>query len=743
MVAQPSFKKIYPYKNPKNIDDLVVQIKAYYPTVDLDFIHKAYEVARLAHKGQYRVDGSPYITHPLCVAFILADLKLDIYTIVAGLLHDVVEDTPLTLKDIQLEFNKTIAFLVDGVSKISQIHSLKPARQKDSSENIRKMFVAMAKDIRVILIKLADRLHNMRTLKHLPIARRLKMAQETLDIYSPLASRLGMFSMKMELEDLAFEHVDSQSFQSLLQQVDSEKQERKAYTSKVIAILNKEIAHQTNLKVNITGRPKNLYSIHRKMVARNLEYHQVYDVLAFRICVDKVEDCYKILGLVHSLWKPIPGRFKDFIAIPKVNNYQSLHTTVLGEQNKRIEIQIKTHQMHAEAERGIAAHWKYKTESWENNPSIDRKTLQKFNWLQDLVNLHQQNVHSGEFIESIKMDLFDADVYVFTPQGDVKELPKGATPIDLAYCVHTDLGHHITGAKVNKRMVPLKHVLKSGDTVEVLTSKKQTPSEEWLKYCVTSKAKSKIKAHIKKESRKSAIEIGKKILEKEMLRKHLKKSQIYKQATWTRYMKRKNISKVDDIHAHIGYGKILVKDILAPFLPSPVATKTKPVEPKKSPISKVIKDKSVKDSGCCVVVDDISHIMVSFAKCCRPLPGDSVTGFIRRGQGVVVHRQCCRYLLSMDSERYVDVQWNTNSEQTTHVAVLKVVTQDTPGVLKSMSEVFASQNVNIFNLKAHLIKDRKSICVFSVAVKNIEQLHNIMQSLKAIKSVLHVERSHS
>ncbi|MYE07776.1 MAG: bifunctional (p)ppGpp synthetase/guanosine-3',5'-bis(diphosphate) 3'-pyrophosphohydrolase, partial [Oligoflexia bacterium] len=390
------------HTHPRGIENLVKQIQTYYPSADLDIINKAYTLAKRAHTGQYRKDGSPFMSHPLCVASILAELKLDLYTIVTGLLHDVVEDTSVSLDIIKEQFNDTVAFLVDGVSKVSQIN-FKNTQKKDS-ENMRKMIVAMACDVRVILVKIADRLHNMRTLVHLPPEKRLKVAQETLDIYAPLASRLGIHSIKVELEDLAFQHSDSEAYYSLMKQIDSEKKDMEKYIAEVIHILEKEITTQMNMKVKVTGRPKNVYSIYQKMITQNMDYNEVYDILAFRVCVNKVEECYKILGLIHSLWKPIPGRFKDYIAIPKQNNYQSLHTTVLGEKGKRIEIQIRTHEMHILAERGIAAHWKYKTESWKNKTTLDNETLKQFNWLQDLVSLHRQNTHSGEFLESVKVD---------------------------------------------------------------------------------------------------------------------------------------------------------------------------------------------------------------------------------------------------------------------------------------------------------------------------------------------------
>ena len=727
------------YDTPKGIDDLIARIKKYYPTADLEIVYKAYELAEKAHTGQYRKDGTPFVFHPLCVASILADLKLDLYTIVTGLLHDVVEDTPVNLDFLKKQFNDTVAFLVDGVSKVSQIH-FKDTQKKDS-ENMRKMIVAMARDVRVILVKLADRLHNMRTLVYLPQDKQIRVAQETMDIYAPLASRLGIHSIKVELEDLAFRYSDLEAYRSLVEKIDSEKEEMEHYITEVIHILEQEISGKMNLKADITGRPKNLYSIYQKMVTQNVDYSQVYDILAFRICVDRIEECYKILGLIHSLWKPIPGRFKDYIAIPKQNNYQSLHTTVLGEQSKRVEVQIRTHEMHLMAERGIAAHWKYKTESCRNQSSVDHDTLKRFNWLQDLVNLHQQHTHSGEFLESIKIDLFDSDIYIFTPRGDVKEFPRGATPIDFAYCIHTDLGHRITGARVNGRLVPLQYKLKNGDTVEVVTSKSQTPSEEWLKSCVTSKAKSKIKTFLKMESRRQALEIGQRLVEKELRIKKLKMENVIKDPVCMKYMKDKGINSKEDLYVLLGYGKILVKDLLTVILPGEHKVEETPASLEVIPEDQSRKKKKT-DSSCPVIVEGLGNIMVHLARCCRPLPGDNIVGFISRGRGIVVHRQSCRSLLSMDSERYVDVQWNQNRKELSnkHTTEIRVVSHDVPGVLKSFSEVFAEQNVNIFNLKVSSTKDLKAVSLFSVEVHDLKQLQILIRSLKSLKSVISVNR---
>ena len=726
------------YETPQGIDDLIARIQIYYPAADLEIVHKAYELAEKAHTGQYRKDGSPFVFHPLCVASILADLKLDLYTIVTGLLHDVVEDTPVGLDFLKEQFNETIAFLVDGVSKVSQIH-FKDTQKKDS-ENMRKMIVAMARDVRVILVKLADRLHNMRTLNHLPQEKQLRVAQETMDIYAPLASRLGIHSIKVELEDLAFRYSDLEAYRSLVEKMDSEKTEMEQYIDEVIHILEEEISVKMKLEAEITGRPKNLCSIYRKMVSQNVDYGQVYDILAFRICVRRIEECYKVLGLIHSLWKPIPGRFKDYIAIPKQNNYQSLHTTVLGEKNRRVEVQIRTHEMHLMAERGIAAHWKYKTESWKNQSAVDRATLKRFNWLQDLVSLHQQHTHSGEFLESIKMDLFDSDIYIFTPDGDVKEFPRGATPIDFAYCIHTDLGHRITGARVNGRLVPLKYKLKNGDTVEVVTSKNQTPSEEWLKSCITSKAKSKIKSFLKMESRKQALEIGQRLVEKELKAKRVRIEDVIKTPVCVKYMKDKGINSKEDLYTSLGYGKILVKDWLEVVIPG--EQKKEDPSPLEVPLEDKKRKKGEKGSASPVIVEGLGNIMVHLARCCRPLPGDNIVGFISRGRGIVVHRQSCRSLLSMDSERYVDVQWNQSyrERQNKHITEIRVVSHDVPGVLKSFSEVFAEQNVNIFNLKVSATKDLKAVSLFSVEVYDLKQLQILIRSLKSLKSVISVNR---
>ena len=727
-------------KKTGDLQELLTRIQTYYPSADLDIVEKAYNLAKKAHTGQTRKDGSHYITHPLAVACILADLQMDLYTIITGLLHDVVEDTSVSVTDIQKEFNSKIAFLVDGVSKISHL-KFKSTYEQDS-ENMRKMVVAMSRDVRVILVKLADRLHNMRTLQYLPLEKQNKVAMETLEIYAPLASRLGINSIKVELEDLAFKYSNPESYHSLVKQMDREKLEVETYIKEVIKILNKEVKEKMNIKAEITGRPKNTYSIYQKMINQSLDYHEVYDVLAFRVCVDKVEECYKVLGVIHALWKPIPGRFKDYISIPKVNGYQSLHSTVLAEQGRRIEVQIRTFEMHLLAEKGIAAHWKYKSKSWQSMSSVDEETLKKFNWLQDLVNLHKGSQHFSEFLESVKMDLFDREIYIFTPKGDVKEFPTGATPIDFAYSIHTDLGHKVSGAKVNGRLVPLKYKLKNGDKVEITISKQQSPSEEWLKYCVTSKAKSKIKNFLRMESRVKAIDIGQKLFEKELRSRKIKMDTVFNTPEWAKYMKENGLNKKEDIYIRLAYGKVLVQDLFSTLMPELTKLTHTDVLPGTFQREVEYSQQSTSDkSACPVVVEGMGNIMVHFAKCCRPLPGDSIIGFISRGKGINVHRHSCATLLAMEAARYVDVQWNTAPKtKHKHISLIQILVHNVPGVLNQVSAVFAEQNVNIFHLRVSHTKDMKSIIQLNVEVRNLQQLQELIKSLRSAKHIINVSR---
>lgn len=719
--------------SPKTLEELCERIRGYFPNADCALIEKAYQFSERAHTGQIRRSGEPYISHPLGVAAILAELHLDLASIATGLLHDTVEDTHATLEEIEKEFGKPIAELVDGVTKISKM-SFRNTHEKQG-ENIRKMIVAMGKDVRVILVKLADRLHNMRSLNHMPPDKQARIAQETLDIYAPLAGRLGIMSLKIELEDLSFRYSLPDAYYQLASRVAMKKKERERYIEDTKRLLISDLTSRTKVKFEVYGRPKHLYSIYKKMHSRALDYDQIYDVLAFRVVVGSVSECYEVLGHIHALWKPIPGRFKDFIAMPKVNNYQSLHTTVIGPGGERIEIQIRTTEMHLVAERGIAAHWKYK----EGGKQAD--TDQKFNWLRDLVSLHQSVRNPDEFLETVKTDLFEKEIYVFTPRGDVRELPDGATPIDFAFAVHTDVGNKCTAARINGKIVPLKTRLKSGDTIEVITSANQHPSKDWLKYCITPRAKSKIRAYVKNEERKRAMELGREILEKDFrkfghnLQKALKDSPETKEV-----LKSFGAADPDDLYVLVGYGKVVGKEVIEKLFPG-----AKPVEEeKKSFMQKVVEraTERTKRTKSIIRVDGMDDMLVRFGKCCNPIPGDSIVGFITRGRGITIHRSDCDRAFEVDTDRRIDVEWTVASapDGVERTVRLRIVSQDIPGLLKNMSEAFSTRGINIHNAQIRTTKDKKAVCLFDVSVRSTEQLSQVMQDLQKINGIIGVTR---
>lgn len=724
-------------KSPESLEDLLDKVKAYDPGADLALIERAYHFSEKAHEGQFRRSGEPYVTHPLGVAAILADLRLDQATVITGLLHDTVEDTKATLVDIEREFGRVIAELVDGVTKISRI-TFRNTHEKQG-ENIRKMIVAMGKDVRVVLVKLADRLHNMRSLAHMPYEKQLRIAQETLDIYAPLAGRLGIMSIKIELEDLSLRFSKPDMYYQLAGLVSQKKVEREKYIDEVKRLLSNELLARTKIKFGIYGRPKHLYSIYRKMQARQLDYDQIHDLLAFRVVVDSIGECYEVLGHVHSLWKPVPGRFKDFIAMPKVNNYQSLHTTVIGPGAERIEIQIRTNDMHMVAERGIAAHWKYK------EGGRPMSTDQKYDWLRDLVSLHQQVRNADEFLETVKTDLFDREIYVFTPKGEVRELPDGATPIDFAYAVHTDVGHRCSGARVNGRIVPLKTRLRNGDTIEVMTSPNQTPSKDWLKSCVTTRAKSKIRWFVTNEERKRAMELGQDLLEKEFAKFKVPKDRYLRPSgELDRVNRQFKTHDLDDLHVQIGYGKLTATDVLQQFVPDLKVQVSTEEEKPKSFLEKVFSNagKKPSKSKSIIKVDGLDDLLVRFARCCNPIPGDPISGFITRGRGITIHRSNCEKAFEVDNDRQIDVEWtvDTTPEGMSRNVRLRVVSQDIPGLLKSMSEAFASRSANILNVQARTTKDRKAVCQFEIAVRDTHHLMQVIADLQKIPGIIAVER---
>ncbi len=724
-------------KSPETMEELLERLEGHYTDEEISLIKKAYEFSEKAHEGQVRRSGEPYIAHPLSVAAILSDLKLDYATVATGLLHDTVEDTDVTLDNISEKFGENVAHLVDGVTKITQM-KFRNTHEKQG-ENIRKMIVAMGKDVRVVLVKLADRLHNMRTLTHMPFKKQSRIAVETLDIYAPLASRLGINSMKVELEDLSFRYAYPDMYYELAQKVAKKKKEREKYIDDVLRQLSKEIKSKSNTHFQIYGRPKHLYSIYKKMNLRNIDYEQVYDVLAFRVCVDSVPECYEILGVVHAMWKPIPGRFKDFIAMPKANNYQSLHTTVIGPGAERIEIQIRTNDMNTIAERGIAAHWNYKEQS--RGEDGESTGIEKYNWLRELINLHKQADTSDEFLETIKSDLFESEIYVFTPKGEVKEFPEGASPIDFAYSVHTDVGNSVVAARVNGKLVPLKYKLQNGDNVEVITSKNQTPSKDWLNYCITGRAKSKIRSHVKEEQRTQALGLGKEIIEKTFRKHGANASKHLKGADFDQYIRDQGCASLDDLYIKVGYGKLMPIHIVEAILPK---DESKPTAEEKSEsfITKAFKSAvgRRKKSSSLIQVDGMSDVLVRFAKCCNPIPGDPIMGFITIGRGLTVHRADCVKAYEFDQDRRIDVEWSAGHGQEGRQIVLRVVSLDVPGLLKNMTEVFSSMGVNIHNAQIKTTKDKKAIGNFDVTVRDTEHLSEVMTALNKIKGVIGVTR---
>jgi len=720
-------------KVPKSIDELLIRIQDYFPQNEIELLRQAFEFSEAAHKGQIRRSGEPYIYHPLGVAAILADLRLDYATVATGLLHDTVEDTSVSLEDITKKFGQEIAQLVDGVTKISRMN-FRHTHEKQG-ENIRKMIVAMGKDVRVILVKLADRLHNMRTLNHMPYEKQAVIAQETLDIYAPLANRLGISSIKVELEDLSFRYLKPDMYYQLAQKVARKRKEREKYIEEVKRILSDMLKKYT-IKGTVQGRPKHLYSIFRKMELDNIDYDDIHDVLAFRILVDAIPQCYEVLGYVHNLWKPIPGRFKDFIAMPKANNYQSLHTTVVGPEGERIEIQIRTQEMHLVAERGIAAHWKYKEKR-----EIDLMTEQKFTWLRELVSQHQQSKDPNEFLENIKTDLFESEIYCFTPKGEVKALPDGATPLDFAYSIHSDVGNRTVGAKVNGRIVALKHRLQNGDTIEILTSPHQHPSKDWLKMCVTSRAQSKIRAFIRQKERQQSIQVGREMLEREARKLGHSSQKLMKHENLPGLFKSFKVPDMDELISQIGFGKVEPSQVVLFLYPDAKPAEAMTEEPKTF-LGKVFKSAMgrTRKSGSMIQVDGLSDILVRFGKCCNPIPGDPIIGTISRGRGITVHHASCPKSFDADKGRVVDVAWTKQSGDSTRPVRIRVTSQNVTGLLNSMTEVFKSQGIDVLNAQIRTTKDNRAICDFDVSVKNTSQLSNVQQSLMKIKGVIDVER---
>lgn len=729
----------------KQLQELIEKIKRYAPNGDLDLIEKAYYYGKKAHEGQLRKSGEPYFIHPIAVANILCDMELDMQTIAAGLLHDVVEDTEFTYEDIKNDFGEEIADLVDGVTKLGQIKY--KSKEETQAENLRKMFLAMSKDIRVILIKLADRLHNMRTLKFMPPEKAKAKATETLEIYGGIASRLGIYKVKWELEDIALRYIDSDGYYDLVEKVAKKRSQREAYIERIVHIL-KEKFDEVNINCDIYGRPKHFYSIYRKMKNKHKDFEEIYDLMAVRIIVNSVKDCYAVLGMVHTLWKPIPGRFKDYIAMPKPNMYQSLHTIVVGPDGEPLEIQIRTNEMHNIAEYGIAAHWKYK----EGKTAVKESKLEeKLQWLRQMMEWEKDLKDPQEFMDALKDDVFNSQVYVFTPKGDVIELPAGSTPIDFAYRVHTNVGNKCVGAKINGRIVTLDYKLQNGNIVEILTSANSSgPSRDWINIVQTPNAKSKIRQWFKKERREENIERGSLILEKEFKKYSIPTKDPIIEKYMLQMARKFNQPTVGDLVATIGYGGIM---------PSQIVPKVKELYEKdyvkKSSEIKVIDDinkhsigeqeytkKRKKSSPQGIIVKGVDNILVRFAKCCNPIPGDEIIGYITKGRGVAVHRKDCPNS-NLDNEyfrnRLVEVSWE-NSNNAKFEAEIQIQAEDRRGIINDITHIVSIEKVSLNGINARKGKLNIVSVNLLVEVDSIETLTLLMKKVRAIPGVEDIYR---
>ncbi len=710
------------------LNDILGKVSSYNPASDLDMIRKAYVFCAKVHQGQTRLSGEPYLVHPMEVAGILADLKLDVPTVVTGLLHDTVEDTLTTSEELESMFGPEVARLVDGVTKIGKIHF--KTKEESQAENFRKMLLAMANDIRVILVKLADRLHNMRTLQYQPEAKQRSIAKETLDIYAPIANRLGISWVKGELEDLSFRYLDAQIYYDLASKVTKKKKERESYVEEVRQIIKDKLTDH-EIKGEVSGRSKHLYSIYNKMQSRNVDIDEIYDLIAIRVTVEDIRECYEVLGIIHSTWKPIPGRFKDYIAMPKGNMYQSLHTTVIGPFGERMEVQIRTSEMHRVAELGIAAHWKYK-----EGKGYDEKEVKRFTWLRQLLEWQQELDDSREFMDTVKVELFPDEVYVFTPKGDVKGFPKGSTPIDFAYSVHTDVGHRCVGAKVNGKLVPLKYELKNGDIVEVISSPHHTPSRDWLKIVKSSKAKNKVRAWIKTEERLRSISLGREICEKEFRRYSQNFSKLQKSGDLKKVTLEFGFVNEDDLMAAVGYGKLSYSQILGKILPTANLEATQ--ERKESKIEKVLAKLKGKSSSA-IQISGVDDVLVRFGKCCNPLPGDDIVGFITRGRGVTVHTADCVIARENEPERRIAVSWNRNMKSALPVKI-RVACHDEKGILANITTAITNCEANIVSASIQSTVDKRGVNTFEVDVTDLDHLNRVFNSINKVKGVIKVDR---
>jgi len=714
-------------------EDLIEKVRSTNPDADIELLRRAYVFSAYEHKGQVRHSGEPYLVHPLEVADMLAEMKLDVVAVAAGLLHDIVEDTQTSIERIKELFGPDIAHVVEGVTKLGAIPF--SSSEERQAENFRKMLLAMVDDIRVILVKLADRLHNMRTLHHLPEERRIKIAQETRDIYAPIANRLGMSKVKNELEELAFKYLEPKPYEALRQEVEARRRATEGLIEELVKTVSAKLADAQVPIIRIDGRIKRLFSIHQKLRRQKIDLDQVYDFMALRIITNSIKDCYAALGIIHQTWSPVPGRIKDFIAMPRPNGYQSLHTSVVSERGFPFEVQIRTAEMHRVAEEGIAAHWKYK----EGRHGADRDE-QYFLWLRQLLEFQQEVRDPQEFLQNLKIELYPEEVYIFTPAGEVKALPRDATPVDFAYAIHTDVGHQCVGARVNGKMVPLRTRLRNGDIVQVMTTPGHHPSRDWLNFVVTSRARNKIKHYIHAEEKARSLDLGKKVFEKEARRYGLNIKSLTDGPTFTAALSDYGYTKAEELFVALGYGKLAVKSVLAKLVPQEQLKEADagPMAQVASVVRRVLGPAEDK-----IKVRGFDDLMVFRARCCNPIRGEKIVGYITRGKGVSVHSASCTNVVNLlyDPERKIDVEWDKGTEESHYTVRLSLQVEDRKGILADVTSKIAGINTNIRNVEATSDADQRGRIDMTVEISDVKHLQKVVKALRGVEGVVDVERA--